>query len=658
MVEKLTENQLINLNKILDKYKNSYPNYELWEKKTNYFNRENELISQFQFEDYKIGNINLGYLLSKDKKIQLDDNFIKFIFLRYDGLQSCICEKEFYIENNKDKNTCDEQKNLNFLKKELKKIEDLISEYKKKYCDIESDKEKKIEFVKKICETINWGFEDINTGCEKILKNEDLHRKTFGINKQRVLGNSENDLYETYIKCNMFFNGLSIGKFYSSCHKAVEWTMILNKYGVLSAYFKKAPFIRFLLNNGLIMPHRRFPQIKKEDIKGTYIDKLVFGLYKFSIYLNNDNFELYDDENFKILPPLLHSAKTVTYSEFRDLLCYLNLPVFRSTVNRNILFFPSYDQHQRLLAIQGLPRNYCDYTGKSMDWKWFKEGETAAKEAIKCFCQEYEESPGYGIEPVEYVWYDIVYPDSGNIKKFIFLVVPFEDLDYYTGSDIYKRDGKYYICNKDEVPDHMVPQFFEQKKLKHIDYIWYKEYLFFTTPFNETYHFNDFDIFKKDTKIYICNKKVPESMMGELLMQTKLESVEHIWFNNNLFFVVAITDLDKYKYKYGNLYIFKKDEKYYIYYGNFLQDYNMLIESKILEKVQYFWHKKFIFIKVPTNIPGSFRINKNFYICNYDLEELKEGIDILKGIEQKKKFKEKYIKYKTKYLNLKNFYSK
>jgi hypothetical protein len=330
-----------------------------------------------------------------------------------------------------------------------------------------------------------------------------------------------------------------------------------------------------------------------------------------------------------------------------------------------MLFFPNYDLHQRLLEIQCFPKNYSIYAGESMDWKWFKQGETEAKEAIKSFCQEYEESPGYGIEPVEYVWYDIVYPDSSYIKKFIFLVVPFEDLEHYTGSDIYKRDGKYYICNKDEVPDHMVPQFFEQKKLKHIDYIWYKEYLFFTTPFNETYHFNDFDIFKKDTKIYICNKKVPESMMGELLMQTKLESVEHIWFNNNLFFVVAITDLDKYKYKYGNLYIFKKDEKYYIYYGNSLPDKisNMLISNNILEKVKHIWYKKFIFIKVPKNsaqFQGSFHFSfeNNYYICNYNIDELPQNIvEILKDKEQQN-FKEKYIKYKIKYLNLKNFYSK
>jgi len=66
--------------------------------------------------------------------------------------------------------------------------------------------------------------------------------------------------------------------------------------------------------------------------------------------------------------------------------------------------------------------------------------------------------------PVEYVWYDIEYPDTHNIKKFIFLVVPFEELDYYTGSDIYKRDGKYYVCNKDEVPEHMVPKLKIQKK--------------------------------------------------------------------------------------------------------------------------------------------------------------------------------------------------
>ena len=127
------------------------------------------------------------------------------------------------------------------------------------------------------------------------------------------------------------------------------------------------------------MPHRHY---QPELPKGEKVGELEFGPYKFRIYNKNTNFRvtfskhffdytLYDENNHIIFPPLLRSSITITYTEFRDLLCYLNLPVFSSTRNKSMLFFPNYDLHQRLLEIQGLPRNYSTYTGRNIDWKWF-----------------------------------------------------------------------------------------------------------------------------------------------------------------------------------------------------------------------------------------------------------------------------------------------
>jgi hypothetical protein len=290
------------------------------------------------------------------------------------------------------------------------------------------------------------------------------------------------------------------------------------------------------------MPYRTYQAVNTLN-KNESIGVLNVGPYIFNIYPKNHdslilfskvyNFTFYDETNHVIIPPLVQSNITITYTEFRDLLCYLNLPVFRSTRNRNILFFPNYDLHQRLLEIQGLPRNYSDFTGKSIDWNWFKEGETAAKEAITCFCQEYEESESYGIEPVEYVWYNIVYTDSGNIKKFIFLVVPFEDLAFYKGSDIYKRDGKYYICNKDEVPEHMIPQL-QQFHLQHVNYIWIDDIILIKVTDAE---YPEKEKIKINKSNYIYNKPPSDEQIKEIRESSKSLREKYL----------------KYKIKYLNL---------------------------------------------------------------------------------------------------------
>jgi hypothetical protein len=491
---KINQHNIKELEEILSLYIKNYSN--IGSEKIEFFNKENEVRTNYERdEEYKLDEIFLGYLINKNDEMELDTNLVKFMVLRFNGLQNCLCNQELYLENNKHIDTCNEQKYLEFYKKELKKLEDFNTEYIKNKLIIDNNKEKKIEFVKKICEKINWGFEEDNSSCE-IFNNEkkkDLHSKTFIPNKQLVLGGRDDTDWLSYLKCNRKFYGWNIttsnnranyyNNLFNICDKTVEWNLLLNKYAKLSIYYTKAPFIRFLLIEGKIMPYRRYPSIIK---KGKKIGTLQVYKYKFDIYDNIHgipniyfskyyNFIFYNETNHIITPPLLRSAITTTYMEFRDLLCYLNLPVFRSTINRNMLFFPNYDLHQRLLEIQGLCPNYSTYDGKSIDWKWFKEGKVSddvieAQQKIEIFCNEFKENEGCSIEFVEYVWADVKYPNSIYTKKFIFLVCRKEELVHYKECDIFKHNkkNKYYVCNKNEVPNHMiktVENFFDIKKI-------------------------------------------------------------------------------------------------------------------------------------------------------------------------------------------------
>jgi hypothetical protein len=544
-------NKVDKLKKLLQLYIKAYPNYENWKYKRDYFNEENTLRSLPYLYETSNENKYIGYLKNSNNKIILDERFIKFMLLRFNGLQQAICDFEYYLKNNKYRDTCKQQKNLEFFKRELEKLKPLISEYKNDQHIIDSNIDVRIGFVKKICETISWGFEEINDTCKDILLRNDLHPKTYGAFKQRVLGTNASDRL-IFVKCNKYFLGKKIKKLLGSEDKTIVWTIFLNKFAILAPYYCKAPFIRFILKNRT-MPYRNYQPVNPCYNKGEKIAELEIGPYKFDIHDKSDNsrltysndfleYTLYDDKNYVIWPPLLRATITITYTEFRDLLCYLNLPVFRSTKNINMLFFPNYDLHQRLLEIQGFPRNYCTYDGKNIDWKWFNKDEIEAKKAISSFCKEYEESIDYGIVPVEYVWYDIVYPDSGNIKKFIFLVVTLEELIHYTDSDIYKRDGKYYICNKNEVAEHMVSELNTQKRLEHVDYIWYNKYLFLVIPSTEAKEYKKkITAFQnKEQKIYYSTNPYSEYVAPWI----GLTKVEQISYNKKYL---------KYKIKYLNL---------------------------------------------------------------------------------------------------------
>lgn len=480
----LLDSEIKKLDFIIDLYKTKYPNYNEWGKKSDFFNKENEVRTNLNLNETNVDNINIGYILDNEYNLILDKNIIKFMFLRLNGLKSCICKQELYLENNKNKDTCNEQKYLDFFKKELKKLESLYNQYEQNKINIESNKDIKIKFVKKICNTINWGFEDDFITCKTIMSTKDLHPKTFIPYKQRVLGTRDTE-WINFRLCNTYFEGVMlrgylnkvnfIDEIWSSlCSNTVEHCILLNKYAVLSSYYKDAPFIRFILIDRLVMPHRREPLVDEKDKKGNYIGNLTFGPYNFKVYKEDlsykreaylyNNFSFYDEQNYFITPPLLRTSITFTYTEFRDLLCYLNLPVFRSTVNRNMLFFPNYDLHQRLLAIQGLPRNYSAYTGRNINWKWFKEGEISAIKDIESFCKEYEESPGYGIEPVQYEWYEITF-ETKNTKKYIFLVCSIKEyMKYYNKLEFLVKDSKVYVYN-DEIKEHALKKLKEEYKL-------------------------------------------------------------------------------------------------------------------------------------------------------------------------------------------------
>jgi len=548
----LTPKENEELKEIEDLYIKSYPEYIQWKKKSKYFDKENELRTNNDIEEYKLDKINLGYLIDKDELV-LDDKFIKFIFFRFNGLQLCKCKQEIYLENNKDKDTCNEQKYFKFYIEELKKLEELINHYRQNIYIIES--QKKIEFVKKICETINWGFEDDFSTCSELLKKDDIHPKTYGNYKQRVIGSKNNTDFEKFRLCNKNFEGIMLRNYQNKsnlnkngiltlCHKTVEWNLLLNKYSVLSSYYKKAPFIRLLLIKGLIMPYRRYPSVKSIN-KEKQIGVLKVGPYIFNIYHEqNDqlilfskvyNFTFLDETNHIITPPLLRSNITITFTEFRDYLVYLNLPVFRSTKNRDILFFPNYDLHQRLLEIQGLPRNYGTYTGRNIDWKWFKEGETVAKEAIKCFCQEYQEGPGYGIEPVQYEWFEITF-ETRNTKKYIFLVCSFEEWKkFYSKLEYLVRDDKLYVYN-DIIKEHALDKLKEEYNFRRVKYVEYevkfndgatKKYLFIRCLNEErqTYYSN-LKYLRKVGYNYVYDYEIEQNALDKLREQHKLYKPE------------------------------------------------------------------------------------------------------------------------------------
>ena len=235
--------------------------------------------------------------------------------------------------------------------------------------------------------------------------------------------------------------------------------------------------MRFLLPDKNIAPYRRFYVERKIDIE-LYIGNIQVGPFTLKIFNKRDDtvhftnmtneFTLMDEtEKYVISPPLLRPNVTTTYTEFRDLLIYLNLPVFRSKLHKYMLFFPNYVQHKILLDIQGpVVNNHTLLYPKSIQWRWFNLPDVDAQEEIKLYCSNFDEDirdPDYGIESVNYVWYSVKLINTfgeEHFKNYIFLKTKdIRDVEYFSNSSVLfsmnadTQEITYYIYN-DIIHDH------------------------------------------------------------------------------------------------------------------------------------------------------------------------------------------------------------
>ena len=123
-------------------------------------------------------------------------------------------------------------------------------DWAKKYILGNVNKQKIID----MCENVEWDYPKNTTQCEAIIKqlsvSKKLHSKTISLNKDittrhLVLGASRTERYSIFNLCNKLFIGKAYGVLGKpQCGNLVGWNIVLNKYYVLSAYYKKSSFIR------------------------------------------------------------------------------------------------------------------------------------------------------------------------------------------------------------------------------------------------------------------------------------------------------------------------------------------------------------------------------------------------------------------------------
>ena len=619
-------------------YDNHYKELNKFSKKE-YIYIDNQLRStSSNINDYN--NKKMSQLLSSDdksinyKKLILNENIIRFMIKRLASLRECIT----YITNLKSQNN---KIALDFLTNQEKILFNLINQKNNNFINTLDNKsidkqintfceanKYDIKYIKEICRTMEFALNDYIDGCQYI-KNNILHIKTINTHinlsfmekqintilnfaeKQTVLGFKEDR--HNYVTCNnLFASGIRLDKniVNLSCNKSdrfVEWSMLVNKYYILCAYYRKANFMRFILKIGYVMPFRYYsPEQNKPDIKNK-VGRIDIGPFNFSIYsdenatlthdkLKHLKYTVYDDKYYKIQPPLIHVDTTVTWTEFRDLIIYLNLPVFRSTKDKNILFFPTYDNHKELIDIHnkstGSKVNINDREPVDADvikYAWFDDNPIAI-EACNTFCDKFEEEKGYGIEAVNYEWFNTIYGprETGSVKKYIFLIINDSD-----------DNRKMYIN----------ASIFKVIELDGIKY-------------------------RYQGKIFLNNEKIDDYQL-ELLNQT------FTYCKYGFQLIRILTKEEEIKQQI----IPKKSSQYIHKRFDVLNEHLKKIKQQIIPK------------------KSSQYIHKRFDVLNEDLKKIKQPIipkkssqyihkrfDVLN--EDLKKIKQKYIKYKTKYLLL------
>jgi hypothetical protein len=450
------------INNICNTYNNTYNNIIGTKERLNkedFFDMENSVRMNLDKSS------TLYHILDSDGKIQLASNIVEFVKKRRNSIYKCIKSRP---ENN------------TFLLEEQERLNNLdLMDYN-------------IDNIKNICNAINWGLNN-RYDCS-IIENKEykLHKKTISSNEskynlQSVFGFG-NEI-EPYRNCNRLFYGKLISGSDNNCSKYVEWNILLNKYYTLSRYYTKAKFRRFIMPKYYCSPFRRFPpagtnqntkipELTLPDSK-LYIAKIKFGPYNFTVYKNTMkitpitgiykmDYILYDDKMNMIQYPLLRSNITITYTEFRDVLIYLNLPVFRSTFNKNVLFFPNYDEHSILIDIHN------KYSDSKIDidnrkplyvYAWFNNKD--AMKEVNEYCKLYEEDNS-SIEPVDYRWFEVTF-NEGRTKKYIFLLLDTisEYIDNYKESKfLFSETYKKWFIYNDIIKEHALLALNKQCKLK------------------------------------------------------------------------------------------------------------------------------------------------------------------------------------------------
>lgn len=428
------------------------------------FAKENEL---------RAGIKQHGYIMEYDT-LDLDNKLINMFYDRLEGLKKCKNERELsyysteyenlnsFLNSNKMKqfkimeteidnklSSLDDRTKFYLKNNHLDKIDNVINDELK--TRIEKFNELKNEIAKDGCHTIKWGI--IDKECKgdfikSLIKNNTLHWNTItdkeytdGIQlddneRQPVFGPNESP-YAQYKNCSTIFDGdnkievLKSGMIglLEPCDNLVEFTSLLNRFSSLCKYYTKSPFIRFFLPDGLVMPHRRYI---KDDNRGEKIGEFHIGDFKLNIHETIDGkpdydkftrkgyyFKLYNNNDMPINIPLLRSNVTVTYTEFRDFKCYLNLPFFRSKYDNNMLFIPNHHTKMQL---------------KEMD-----------ENTKKIYLKKME------ILEINYDCVEIEF-ENGNKKKYIFLVDNCDNNNYLR-SDKLELNNKCYYYN-DNIQEH------------------------------------------------------------------------------------------------------------------------------------------------------------------------------------------------------------
>lgn len=276
-----------------------------------------------------------------------------------------------------------------------------------------------IEEIAKSCQSLRYGephFDENNHECSSNFdENEllpltinnsehfDIHQQLPYNERQIVFGHYQ-DL-EKYEKCRNIFTArrMKSGGNRSSCNSLVEWTHLFNTLYTICSQYTKAPFIRFVLPESSIQPHWKLRKVgdggeesdlfeqglNNQDLKLAAIIKIDFIEDREKIHptaVNRDKrgiLHLFLFESKTQISDKLHShytkikitdvfgrqtyidtifgSNSVTYTEFNQLMCYLNLPTYRNKYHKFTIFFDPHRKQYTPIELDKIGIEKIDY---------------------------------------------------------------------------------------------------------------------------------------------------------------------------------------------------------------------------------------------------------------------------------------------------------